>query len=518
MAVGEAYVEIGVDFQALRRSLARAKDKFADNADAIERDASRRGKGIGSKLGDGLSSGLKVALAGLGALVAGNLLSRIAGHMREIIDLADDIGKSSKRIGITVQEMQKLSHAAQLAGADMGSVEKAMRRMQATVFDAANGLSEANRALGALGLSVDELKGKTPHEQFELIAEALNEVENASDKAAIAQDVFGRAGTALIPMLDNYKAIGDELERVGGIMSGDAVKAAEDFNDALTDLTASAKAAAANSGIIVWLSEVADGLNQIFKLDPADKIHAISAGLMEFSQNLLPGLSTALGPLNKALQGGLDKETITAKELAEARKKQLDKQQAREARSAKRLAEQRKAEEEKIAKAKEKASKEKEAADAKAKSDAEKLQNEERRAFDRHLKDLERAEREHRQRIDREEREAASKEEEERDKAADLERERLDEIRERLREIGGFRSIGLTDMFGAANERALEQSRKRLIGAAGGVADAASKKTADNIEKAAAQQVKNQETQINLQRQTIKAIENKGTGSVFSNQ
>jgi len=323
MAVGQAFVEIGVDFKALRESLSRAKAKFSKNAKAIERDASKSGKNIGSKLGEGMSSGLKLALAGVGAFIAGTLLSGVASKMREIIDLADDIGKSSKRIGLTEAEMQKLSHAATLAGADMRAVEVAMRRMSVTVLDASNGLAEANRSLNAIGISVDELEGKTPHQQFELIAEALNEIKDAGEKAALAQKIFGRSGTALIPMLANYKAVGDELERVGGILSGETIKAAEDFNDALADLSVSAKSAAANSGLITWLSGVADGMNQIFKLDPAEKLQAIAAGLLDFgSGTSLLGLTGIPQKLSKlVLGGGKESKARTKAEIDEAKSK-----------------------------------------------------------------------------------------------------------------------------------------------------------------------------------------------------
>jgi hypothetical protein len=518
MAVGEAFVEIGVDFSALRRSLSRAKEQFAENAEDIERNSERQGKDIGTKLGDGLSSGLKLALAGIGAFIAGALMSNIAGRMREIIDLADDIGKSSKRIGITVQEMQKLSHAASLAGTDMASVEIAMRRMQSTVFDAANGLSEANRALGALGLSVDDLKGKTPHTQFELIAEALNEIENASDKAAIAQDVFGRAGTALIPMLDNYRAIGDELERVGGIMSGDAIKAAEDFNDALADLTVSAKAAAANSGLIKWLSGVADGMNSLFKLDPVGKLRAIAAGLTEFSGKILPGLDTALSPVLSKLTGGLRAAAISAKELAEERKRVSEKQEAREKRAAKRLAEEQAKAAEKAKAAAEKAAKDKEKALEKEQREADKMKREEERAYRQHLKELERAENQHKKRLEIQDDELSRKDEEARKKEAESEKDRLDDIRQRLREIGGLRTVGIEALSGLRSETALEGAKKRVMGAANAATAAAEKHKADNIKKAALDQIKNQEEQISLQKQTIAAIKQKGTGSVFSTE
>ena len=42
----------------------------------------------------------------------------------------------------------------------------------------------------------------SPEEQFGAIAEALQDVESQSDKARIAQDIFGRSGMKLINTLN----------------------------------------------------------------------------------------------------------------------------------------------------------------------------------------------------------------------------------------------------------------------------------------------------------------------------
>ena len=62
-------------------------------------------------------------------------------------------------------------------------------------------IAESIRAFDAMGISVDQLRGKAPEEQFELITSALADVADASTRAAPAPDVFGRAGTSLLPSL-----------------------------------------------------------------------------------------------------------------------------------------------------------------------------------------------------------------------------------------------------------------------------------------------------------------------------
>ena len=56
-------------------------------------------------------------------------------------------------------------------------------------------------AFDALGLSAEQFKGLSPEQQFQLVANALGGVEDASTRAALAQDVFGKAGTSLTPVV-----------------------------------------------------------------------------------------------------------------------------------------------------------------------------------------------------------------------------------------------------------------------------------------------------------------------------
>lgn len=227
-------VKIGGDTSALDKKIGGLKKSF-------------------NKLGPAVAIGIAAGTAAITAMTA------------KIIELGDNIGKAAKRMGVSAESFQKLSFAAERAGSSANDVEKAFKRMSSVIVDAENGLTESKRALAALGLSFDDLKGKKPEEQFDIIAERLALVEDFSLKSATAQDVFGRAGTAIIPMLENYKQLGDELERVGGIMSNEAVEAAEKLKDDLTDLERTTTALAANSGFIAWLADISGGFNSILK-------------------------------------------------------------------------------------------------------------------------------------------------------------------------------------------------------------------------------------------------------------
>lgn len=207
---------------------------------------------------------LKTGAMALGGALAGAFaIGRIKAVISEMATLGDNIGKASKRIGIGSDEYQKLSFAAERAGATTTDVERAFKRMSSTIFDAGKGLKESKDALEFLGLSFKKLDGLKPDKQFQLIADRLNLVEDATNKAALAQDIFGRAGTALIPMIENYKELGDELERTGRIISEKNIKAAEAYKDSLTNIEKSWQNIIFETGVLQWLADVADSIDTV---------------------------------------------------------------------------------------------------------------------------------------------------------------------------------------------------------------------------------------------------------------
>lgn len=201
--------------------------------------------------------GITTAIAGI-AGVSGAAFAAL----NSMASIGDEIGKGAKKIGVSAEEFQKLGFAARRSGSDVGAVNTAFKRMASTIFDASNGLAESKRAINAVGLSVDDLKGKRPEEQFRLIASSLNRVEDASTKAALAQDFFGRSGTELLPMLKDYNALAEEASE-HGIITDEQVKAAEKFKDTMENIGMAIKSALINSGALQYINDLVEGMKAL---------------------------------------------------------------------------------------------------------------------------------------------------------------------------------------------------------------------------------------------------------------
>jgi len=240
-------IKIKGDNSSLNKALKSSESKL-DKFSSGVRSFAASGAGIALS---GIAAGF--AAVGAAAFAAFSFITPLANQI-------DGIGKSSKRIGITTDEFQSLAFAARRTGASTETVERAFKRMQKTITDAGKGLKTAKDAIAAVGFEFKDLEGLSPEKQFEKIGNRISLIEDATLRAAISQEIFGRAGTNIAPLINEYGKLKKELVSMNGVIDKESVKAAEDYADALENLATQAKALAANSGAIEKLSTVLENV------------------------------------------------------------------------------------------------------------------------------------------------------------------------------------------------------------------------------------------------------------------
>jgi len=174
---GRAFVELFADDSKLVRGLRRAEKRLKAFGDRIR------------------NLGLKIA--GLGAA----MLAPMLGAAKAFGSMGDQVAKMAKRTGFGVEALSELTFVASQTGTSLEAMETGFRRMQRSIYDAGRGLSTQTDALTDLGLEYKDLAGLAPEDQFKLLAEAISRIEDPTRKAALAQALFGRAGTQLLPMM-----------------------------------------------------------------------------------------------------------------------------------------------------------------------------------------------------------------------------------------------------------------------------------------------------------------------------
>lgn len=195
------------------------------------------------------------SIAGMGTKMLGwgaAMLAPLAAGVKAFLGLGDSLSKMSDRTGISVEALSELTHAANLSGTDTETFENGIRKMQKSLVDAATGTKESQEAIQRLGLSIDHLMALSPDEQFSTIAEALSRVQDPTQRAAMAMEIFGKSGTKLLPMIaGGAKGIEDLRKRardLGYTMSGEDAAAAVTLLDLFTDLWGQVKVLAFQVG------------------------------------------------------------------------------------------------------------------------------------------------------------------------------------------------------------------------------------------------------------------------------
>ena len=241
---GRAFVELFADDTKLAQGLRRAEMRV-------------------KKFGQSLQS-IGKSMMGIGALITGPLL----GAAKMFSTMGDSLAKMSKRTGFSVESLSQLGYAAEISGASIENLETGIRRMQRSISDAGRGLSTATDALAALGVSVEELAGLTPEEQFNRIADGLAGIADPTKKAAVAMELFGRAGTMLLPMMAKgaagIAALKAEADAMGLTISTKDAKAAEVFTDKMAVMWKTLKVGAFTIGAAL-VPALTDAANWLIK-------------------------------------------------------------------------------------------------------------------------------------------------------------------------------------------------------------------------------------------------------------
>lgn len=173
-------------------------------------------------------------LKGVGAASA--FATAGAATFKVLIDDLDKIAKRARDIKITASQLQELQHQASLAGISTGALDTAMKAFNRNISLAAMGTGEARQALESMGISLTDINGKTKT-QSELLREvATYFAQNAgeAENAGRAARFFGEGGAELIRIFEGGEGVVEKIFDAKGI--DEAARAAEQFNDTLTDL------------------------------------------------------------------------------------------------------------------------------------------------------------------------------------------------------------------------------------------------------------------------------------------
>lgn len=247
-----------------------------------------------SKFGDGLKKGAKVAAAGVAAVgtaaaAAGTAIVKNAG---EVAEYGDNIDKMSQKLGMSAEAYQKWDYVLGQSGTDIDSMTTGMKTLTNKLDDAKNGSEGAQEMFTKLGISMDELSKMSREEVFEATIKGLQGMEDSTERAALANDLFGKSGQNLTPLFNQSAESTAELmkaaEDLGFVMSDEAVKASAAYQDSLDTLQRTMGGLKNNlmGEFMPSITGVMDGLTQLFAGNSEEGIALITEGISGFTDKI----------------------------------------------------------------------------------------------------------------------------------------------------------------------------------------------------------------------------------------
>lgn len=259
------------------------------------------GTTAGSKTGSSFASGLGKGLAVAGATTAAFAGATVAAT-KSLYDGAtataaygDSIEKNAQKVGMSAEAYQEWDYVLGISGTSMQDCAVGMKSLTNKFDDAKSGNEQAIADFEALGLSLEELSNMSREDLFGAVIAGFQGMEDSTERAALANDLFGKSGQNLTPLFNTTTEETAELiqnvHELGGVMSTEAVEASAAFVDSQTNMQTALNGLRNNmlSKFLPGLTLVNDGLAKVF------------AGDMTGMESVEEGINNVIGTIDSVL-------------------------------------------------------------------------------------------------------------------------------------------------------------------------------------------------------------------------
>jgi len=216
---------------------------FVDNSEADKSidSTTKKAESSGSKVGSAFSSIAKgAAVVGTAAVAGAAALGTAAYKMAsDTAAAADEVDKMSQKLGMSREGYQEWDYVLSQAGVDINTMQTGMKSLVKNMDATTEGNKTATANFEKLGLTVTDSSGKmkTQEQMFNETVTALQNMEDGTEKARLAQEMFGKQGQEMLPLLNGEAGSIEELKNkaneLGMVMGDDAIDAGVKFTDTM---------------------------------------------------------------------------------------------------------------------------------------------------------------------------------------------------------------------------------------------------------------------------------------------
>lgn len=173
---------------------------------------------------------LKDAVVGVG--------EAMADAMVDATGYADEILTLSVETGLATDTLQEFSYMEGLIDTDLSTMTGALAKLTKNMNGARNGSKTTAAAFETLGVSVTDSNGslRDNEEVFWDVIDALGDVQNETERDALAMSLFGKSAQELNPLIaagsDRLSELAEEAHKAGYVMSEEQLSVLGETQDA----------------------------------------------------------------------------------------------------------------------------------------------------------------------------------------------------------------------------------------------------------------------------------------------
>lgn len=228
------------------------------------------------------------------SIVATSATAAIFGIVKSSATFSDNIISNAKDIGVTTDQLQKLSYAAEHSGATTEDLVSALRRLEFGIGDAfkTGNANEMTDTLERMNIKVYEIvdgakKLRSVHDVLLDIANGLKG-KSAIEQQNFSRTIFGRGGALTTRFLaqgaDAIRQLEDRASSLNLVLSKESLEAGEKFEHSWTDIKSVLKATKNIIGVGL-APAMTDITNKILEWSVANK-KLIQDNITNFLQSL----------------------------------------------------------------------------------------------------------------------------------------------------------------------------------------------------------------------------------------
>jgi phage-related protein len=210
-----------------------------DNSDANESIEETTEKAGG--FADGLKNGVKT-VGKWGAAIGGATLAAgaaVVGFAKKAASNTDTVDKMSQKIGVSRTAYQELDFICSQSGTSVSTLQMGMKTLTAAMDGAKSGTKNNVEQFEKLGVAVTNSDGslRSQEEVFFDTVNALQKMDNQTEKARLATELFGRSGSELMPLLNGAAGSVDEMRQqahdLGLVLDDETIDAGVHLTDTI---------------------------------------------------------------------------------------------------------------------------------------------------------------------------------------------------------------------------------------------------------------------------------------------